>query len=86
MDGERTVRIFGETHTVRCKVKTMDVFSAHADRDELLAYAEFCPPEKLQRLFLVHGESREALPLKEALEDRGYRSVHYPAQTGTTTL
>ncbi len=83
MDGEKTVRIFGEPHTVRCKVKTMDVFSAHADRDELLAYVEFCPPEKLKHLFLVHGEPREALPLKEALEEKGYRSVHYPAQAET---
>ena len=86
MDGEREVRIFGEPHTVRCKVKTMDVFSAHADRDELLEYVEFCPPETLKHLFLVHGEPEAALPLKEALEQKGYRSVHYPAPNDTVAV
>ncbi|MDP6775193.1 MAG: MBL fold metallo-hydrolase [Candidatus Latescibacteria bacterium] len=86
MDGERTVRIFGERHTVRCKVKTMDVFSAHADRDELLAYVDFCPPKRLQHLFLVHGEPGEALPLKADLEEKGYRQVHYPADSETAAF
>ncbi len=79
MDGNKTVKIFGEEFSVRCKVKTMDAFSGHADRDELLNYVAFSPPEKLKHIFLVHGEADQALPLRDALKSRGYAQVDYPA-------
>ena len=79
MDGEKRIRIFGEEHEVRCRVKTMDVFSAHADKDDLLKYARFIKPDKLRQIFLVHGEPDEAVPLRDALKSSGYGSVEYPA-------
>jgi len=79
MDGEKVVRIFGEKHKVRCKIKSMDAFSAHADRRELLDYFEFLPPERLKQVFLVHGEADQALPLRDALRSKGYKNVHFPA-------
>lgn len=79
MDGHREVKIFGEEFQVRCKVKRMDAFSAHADRNELLEYVGYTPPEHLKHIFLVHGEAEQALPLKEALEQKGYGSVQFPA-------
>lgn len=36
-DGLKRVRIFGEKYTVRAQVERVDRFSAHADRNELLA-------------------------------------------------
>jgi len=57
----------------------MDDFSAHADRDDLLAYVGFTPPERLKHIFLVHGESEEVLPFQDELKRRGYHSVHFPA-------
>ena len=79
MDGQRVVRIFGVEHEVRCKVKTMDSFSAHADSSELLAYASMTPPEKLRHIILVHGEEDQAGPLRDALVKKGYQNVYYPA-------
>jgi metallo-beta-lactamase family protein len=79
MDGEKNVRIFGEEHKVRCKITTLDAFSAHADRKDLLRYIGFVPPEKLKQIFLVHGEPDQALPLRDALRSKGYPHVHYPA-------
>ena len=78
IDGEKVVRIFGEEYPVRCKVKVMDAFSAHADRRELLDYLAFNRPDKLKRIFLVHGELDQALPLKDALRSQGYPEVHIP--------
>ncbi len=78
MDGEKIVRIFGEEYPVRCKVKVMDAFSAHADRRELLDYLAFNPPERLKRIFLVHGEPDQALPLRDALRSKGYAEVLVP--------
>ena len=86
IDGEKEVRIFGEAFKVRCQVKRMYDFSAHADRDDLLAYVGFTPPKQLKHIFLVHGESEEALPFQEELKRRGYPSVLYPAPNETVSV
>jgi metallo-beta-lactamase family protein len=53
VDGAKHVRIFGETIQVHARIHTINDFSAHADREELLAWhgAVGAP-----RTFLVHGE------------------------------
>jgi metallo-beta-lactamase family protein len=79
MDGNESVKIFGEEHKVRCTVKKMDDFSAHADQKELLEYLKFISPKKLGNIFLVHGEEDQALPFRQQLIDRGYPSVIFPS-------
>jgi metallo-beta-lactamase family protein len=55
VDGAKSVHIFGEEIAVRARVYTINGFSAHADRDELLAWhAQAAAP----RTFLVHGDER----------------------------
>ena len=78
MDGAKEVNIFGEKHEVKCKVKKMDYFSAHADQGELIDYLRLNPKDKLKNIFLVHGEEEQALPLREKLVQKGYRNVHFP--------
>ncbi len=78
MDGNKEVRIFGETFQVHAVVKTMDYFSGHADQRELLDYLKFNSPEKLKNLFLVHGEEDQANPFMEKLFSSGYKSVNFP--------
>jgi metallo-beta-lactamase family protein len=53
IDGAKVVQLFGEDVRVRAQVHTINGFSAHADRDELLAWHRQVAPE---RTFLVHGE------------------------------
>jgi len=79
MDGNRTVKIFGEEHTVRSKIKVIDAFSAHADRRNLLDYVSLNSPQRLKHIFLVHGDVDQAMPLKDALRSQGFEHVHYPA-------
>jgi metallo-beta-lactamase family protein len=79
MDGQKTVKIFGEEHTVRCSIKLMDAFSAHADRRNLLDYVGLNLPQRLKHIFLIHGEADQALPLRDALRSKGYENVHYPS-------
>ncbi len=80
MEGNEMVRIFGEEYRLRCKVKCMDAFSAHADRRGLLEYAKMSKPSQLQNIFLVHGEPEQSLPLRDGLRSLGYPNVHYPQQ------
>jgi metallo-beta-lactamase family protein len=86
MDGERKVKIFGEEHTVRCRVATLDHFSAHADRGDLLKYVGMTPPERLNDIFLIHGEPEQMEPLRHALRSQGYGRVHMPEQDEEYTL
>ncbi len=86
MDGARKVKIFGEEHTIKCKIKTMDAFSAHADSEELLGAATITPPSKLKHIILVHGEPDQSIPFGEVLKSKGYKNVHYPAPCETIVI
>jgi len=80
MDGQHVVKVFGEEHTVKCKIAIIDALSAHADRRNLLDYVAYTPPSRLKHIFLVHGEPEQSLALKDALRSKGYENIHYPAQ------
>jgi metallo-beta-lactamase family protein len=86
MDGARKVKIFGEEHTVKCKIQTIDAFSAHADSQELLSNVAITPPAKLRHIILVHGEKEQSLPFRDVLLSKGYKNVHYPALYDTITI
>jgi len=70
------VKIFGVERDLRAEVVVLNGFSAHADRDELLAYAEATRDRgSLRSVVLVHGEPEAQRSLKEALEARSFPSV-----------
>lgn len=78
MEGANEVNILGGSYKVNAKIKTMDYFSGHADQNELIDYLKFNKKEKLNNIFLVHGESDQSLPLKDKILNKGYPAVHYP--------
>ena len=53
VNGAKRVRIYGSEIAVRADIHTINGFSAHADKDDLLA---FMRPSKPAKLVLVHGE------------------------------
>jgi len=78
VDGEETVRIFGEEFPLKAKVETLTGFSGHADRDGLLAWAG-AMQKKPARTFVVHGEEDAATALAESLrKDLGFPMVEIP--------
>ena len=78
MDGAEEVNILGEPYKVKAQIKKMDYFSAHADQKGLLNYIDASGPDKLKKIFIVHGEPEESLPLQEKILSKGYRDVYYP--------
>lgn len=80
MDGNKTVKIFGEEIEVKAEIKTMDYFSGHADKNDLMDYIKYSKPHKLKKIFLVHGEEEQALPFREELIKLGYKNIYYPTQ------
>ncbi len=83
-DREKRVKIFGETFTRRAEVETIGGLSAHAGQDMLVEYA-MAVKNRVKKVFLVHGEDRGALALKEILDARGF-DVSYPKRGSTVEL
>lgn len=67
-DGARTVRIDGRMVKIRGKVETLTAWSAHADRDGLLAFAEKALP-KAHTIFVAIGEPSAARFLAQRIRD-----------------
>jgi metallo-beta-lactamase family protein len=67
--GAPSVKIHGEQVPVRAELTRLDALSAHADRDELLAWAGALPAPP-RRVFVTHGEPVAADALRQALEER----------------
>ena len=86
LDGNRRVRIFGEEYDVRAKVEKIEGYSAHADCDELVAWAGHFDPKRLQHIFLVHGELDLAEALSNLLYRQGFAKVDIPERGQVFTL
>ena len=79
LDGRNPVPIFGEQVAVNARVERADSYSAHADRNELIAWAEAVREQgRVQQYFLVHGEPAAAESLGHAIRERGTADVQVP--------
>jgi len=68
VEGQKTVKIFGERFKVKAQVYTIGGFSAHADRDALVDWLGHI--KGLKHIFLVHGESENLLLFRKLLLER----------------
>jgi metallo-beta-lactamase family protein len=63
-DGAPRVKILGEEIEVRAKVRKLEIYSGHADRDDLHDWVKARLP--IQRgLFLIHGETAALAGMRE---------------------
>ena len=68
VDGAPTVKIHGRHVPIKAEVDNLDMLSAHADRDGLMAWLRgFRRPPK--RTFVVHGEPEAADALRGQIEE-----------------
>ncbi|MFA7361634.1 MAG: MBL fold metallo-hydrolase [Candidatus Kapaibacterium sp.] len=72
------VKIFGEEHVVKARVRILNSFSAHADSGELLDYIKKFDREKLKKIFLVHGEPLQQNNLSTILNSNGFKNIVIP--------
>jgi metallo-beta-lactamase family protein len=68
VEGEQTVRIYGEEYPLRARVETLTGFSGHADREGLLAFVRNMN-NRPRHTFVVHGEEESSASLAQALRD-----------------
>jgi len=74
VDGAKFIKIFHEEIIVKAKVHTINGFSAHADQKELIEWmSEF---EKLDKIFLIHGEEDKQNIFKAAINSYFDKKAH----------
>lgn len=68
LDGARSVKILGEEVPVRCRMKAIGGYSAHADQPRLLNWLR---PMKLslKKVFVVQGEQSQSMPFADKIRD-----------------
>ncbi|MBU0508798.1 MBL fold metallo-hydrolase [bacterium] len=79
-DRRPEVRIFGEPHKLRARVKILNTFSGHAGREDLLAYAKSVVDSspRLKKVFVVHGEESQTSALMETFRSWNSFECIYP--------
>ncbi|WP_042692715.1 MBL fold metallo-hydrolase RNA specificity domain-containing protein, partial [Azospirillum sp. B506] len=70
-EGASRVRIHGEEIAVKARVRSIDVYSGHADRSALLDWLA-ARHGVGHGLFLVHGEEPARASIRQALLDKGW--------------
>ena len=84
IDGARSVKLFGDEVPVRARIHTINGFSAHAGKGDLLDWYRRTGSPK--RTFLVHGEASTAMAaLHSALAKSGVKA-HCPKLHETVDL
>ena len=80
--GARTVKLDGVVRQVRCTVRSISGFSAHADESELLDWlANFATgkspgePGYPRRVFLVHGDPEAQLAIEPKVQALGFQAL-----------
>ena len=69
--GVKSVKIQGEAIQVRARIRTLDIYSGHADSDGLVDWISERQPIK-QSIFLTHGSGEALSALQKALIEKGF--------------
>jgi len=77
VEKQKHIDIFGQRYDLKAQVVTLNGFSGHADRKELL---ELLKPHAghCRGVLLVHGEESQMTAFKDTLKDEGFSNVLMP--------
>ncbi len=77
VDGERHIHIYHEEIVVRASIHTINGFSAHADQSELIEWMKMY--NKLEKIYLVHGEYDKQKVFRRVIEEKMNKRAHIVA-------
>ena len=80
LNGSKEVGIFGVQHEVHAEIGGIKSMSAHGDYEDLSQWLACQDPQKVKKLFLVHGEYDVQVPFKSRLVKKGFSDVEIPEQ------
>ena len=78
--GDKEVFIFGERYEVKAEVRSIKSMSAHGDYEDLLRFISCQDPQKVKKVFLVHGEYEVQQHFREKILEKGFSQVEIPYQ------
>jgi metallo-beta-lactamase family protein len=78
--GDKEVFIFGESYDVKAEVRSIKSMSAHGDYEDLLHFIDCQDPEKVKKIYLVHGEYDVQQNFSKTLKEKGFLNVEIPYQ------
>ena len=85
LDGGEEVRLLGRMHQVKARIERIDGFSAHTDRDGLLAWlSDIRVPPRC--IFVTHGEEKAAISFAGFLNERTGWTTKVPRYRDTVEL
>lgn len=86
MAGAKEVGIFGIQHEVHAEIGAIKSMSAHGDYEDLSQWLSCQDPQKIKKLFLVHGEYDVQIAFKSRLVKKGFLDVEIPERHSETGL
>jgi metallo-beta-lactamase family protein len=86
VEGDPTVKIFGDEYRLAAQVVKLNAFSAHADRAELIQWISAFDRERLNHLYILHGEYDQSEALAQGLGTLGLREVRIPERGETVEV
>jgi metallo-beta-lactamase family protein len=85
LDGAKEIRLLGQIYPAKAHIEKIDGFSAHADRDGLLAWlSDIRVPPRC--VFVTHGEEKAATSFAKVLNERTGWTVKVPQYKDTVKL
>jgi len=84
VDGQKSVKIYGEDIVVKARTYTINGFSAHADQKELIDWMSSI--ENLKKLYLIHGEREKMDIFAEAIKKELGHESHIMEVGNSVTL
>jgi len=78
IDGANPVKIMGQTIYVRAKIVSVEGFSAHADKNDLLRWIEPLARHN-SRVILTHGEAHQLSEMRHELQEKFGLSAQIPS-------
>jgi len=76
-NGAKELKLQGDMLNVNARIESMDSFSAHGDRKEMLENISN-QKSSVKRIFLVHGEFKTQQKFAEYLGQNGFSKVSIP--------
>ena len=79
--GLQWISIFGLDRRIKAHITKIEGFSGHGDYQEMIEYlTRSLQADKVQQVFVVHGEEQAAEAYKEHLHNAGFRNISIPAK------
>lgn len=78
MNGAPDIKLFGDQLPVNAQISSIKSMSAHGDYEDLLRFLSCQDPEKVKRIFLVHGEYEVQQQFTDRLRDKGFQHIAIP--------